>query len=171
MTAHNRRERGSALIVTVMLLLLIGMVGLSALDTVMRDQQVAGFQNRSTVAFYAAEAGLAQAKDEVRRNGLLVTLGETIAFVTYGSPAYFGDTSLYPYGQPKYYADPDVANPLQAMNPVASPGGAGSNMRMGGASWSRSAPYRLNVVGEAPGADGGRSRLEAVVLKPISGGY
>ena len=65
----KRRESGSALIVTVMLLLLLGVIGLSALDTVMRDQQVAGFQNRSTAAFYAAEAGLSrgQGRDPLAR--------------------------------------------------------------------------------------------------------
>ena len=64
-----RRQNGSALIVTVMLLLLLGVIGLSALDTVMRDQQVAGFQNRSTAAFYAAEAGVAHQQHRSRRHG------------------------------------------------------------------------------------------------------
>ena len=73
-----RREAGSALIITVLLLLLLGVIGLSALDTVTRDQQVAGAQNRSTAALYAAEAGLAQAKDEVRRNYNYARIGEQI---------------------------------------------------------------------------------------------
>lgn len=165
-----RREEGSALIITVMLLLLLGVIGLSALDTVTRDQQVAGFQNRSTAAFYAAEAGLAQAKDEVRRNYNYAVIGEEITtFATYGAPAEFGDTSLYPQGRPKYYADPDVADPLKAMEPVSTPGGGGSNMRMGGASWGYSAPYKLRVVGET--ADQAKAKLEAVVLNRIPGGY
>ena len=66
----RRRESGSALIITVLVMLLLGAIGISALDTVMRDQQVAGYQNRSSTAFYAAEAGVAAAKDLVRRNVL-----------------------------------------------------------------------------------------------------
>jgi hypothetical protein len=164
-----RRESGSALIVTVLLLLLLGLIGLSALDTVMRDQQVAGFQNRSTAAFYAAEAGLARAKDEVRRNYNFAAIGEVITtFPGEAAPAEFGDTALYPYGRPRYYADPDVAEPMRALDPVASPGG-GSNMRMGGSSWGYAAPYLLRVVGET--TDGARSKLEAVVMNRIPGGY
>jgi hypothetical protein len=165
-----RRQTGSALVVTVMVLLLLGVIGLSALDTVMRDQQVAGFQNRSTAAFYAAEAGLAQAKDEVRRNYNYAVIAEEITtFPTYAAPAEFGDTSLYPYGRPQYYADPDVAQPMKALNPVSSPGGGGSNMRMGGSSWGYAAPYKLRVVGET--ADGAKAKIESVVLNRIPGGY
>lgn len=165
-----RREAGSALIITVLLLLLLGALGLSALDTVTRDQQVAGYQNRSTSAFYAAEAGLAQAKDEVRRNYFFGAIGEVVTtFPTSASPGSFGDSSLYPYGRPQYYADPDVSEPMKALDPVAKPGGGGSNMRMGGASWGYSAPYRLRVVGET--ADGARAKLESVVLNQIPGGY
>jgi type IV pilus assembly PilX-like protein len=165
-----RRENGSALILTVMVLLLLGMIGMSALDTVMRDQQVAGFQNRSTAAFYAAEAGLAAAKDEVRKNYNYASIGEAITtFPTSASPGTFGDTSLYPYGLPKYYADPDVTDPMKAMDPVSSPGGGGSNMRMGGSNWGYAAPYKLRVVGATP--DGAKAKLEAVVMNRIPGGY
>jgi hypothetical protein len=165
-----RRESGSALIITMMVLLLLGVIGLSALDTVMRDQQVAGFQNRSTAAFYAAEAGLAAAKDEVRKNYNYATIGEEITtFPLVGAPGEFGDTALYPYGRPQYYADPDVAEPMKAMNPVSSPGGGGSNMRIGGSSWGYAAPYKLRVVGRT--VDGAKSKLEAVVMNRIPGGY
>jgi len=166
----RRSENGSALILTIMVLLLLGVIGLSALDTVMRDQQVAGFQNRSTAAFYAAEAGLATAKDEVRKNYNYARIGETITtFPTSAAPGSFGDTSLYPYGRPQYYQDPDVADPMKALNPVASPGGGGSNMRMGGSSWGYAAPYKLRVVGKT--ADGAKAKLEAVVMNRIPGGY
>lgn len=162
-----RREGGSALIITVMLLLLLGVIGLSALDTVTRDQQVAGFQNRSTAAFYVAEAGLAQAKDEVRRNGNFTGLGEQLAFATEAAPSQFGDASLYPHGRPKYYGDPDHPA-IEAAMAMRTPGAGGSNLQMGG-SFGFAAPYQIRIVGET--ADGAKARLEAVVLKPISAGY
>lgn len=163
----KRREAGSALIVTVMLLMLLGVIGLSALDTVMRDQQVAGFQNRSTAAFYAAEAGLSEAKDEIRSRGWLQARGETFAFSTYATPGEIGDTSLYPYGQPTYYGDPDIADPVKSLDVVVKdPGGAGSNMRMGsGPQWSPKALYYVRVVGNTP--DGAASKLEAVVWNRV----
>jgi len=166
----RRREGGSALIVTVMILLLLGVIGLSALDTVMRDQQVAGFQNRSTLALYAAEAGLAEAKDEVRRNYNYAVIGELVTtFPSVGSPGHFGDPSLYPAGQPAYYADPDVTDSMKALDPVSSPGGGGSNMRVGGSSWGYSAPYKLRVVGKT--FDGATAKVESVVMNRIPGGY
>jgi hypothetical protein len=165
-----RREAGSALIITVLLLLLLGVIGLSALDTVTRDQQVAGAQNRSTAALYAAEAGLAQAKDEVRRNYNYARIGEQITtFATEANPAQFGDAALYPNGRPEYYADPGDPDAMKALSPVSSPGGGGSNMRIGGASWGYAAPYKLRVVGET--ADGAKAKLEAVVMNQIPGGY
>ncbi len=82
----RRRESGSALIITVLVMLLLGAIGISALDTVMRDQQVAGYQNRSSTAFYAAEAGVAQAKDLVRRNVLSGT-ERARDFADYATPS------------------------------------------------------------------------------------
>lgn len=163
----KRRESGSALIITVLLLLLLGVIGLSALDTVMRDQQVAGFQNRSTAAFYAAEAGLSEAKDEIRSRGWLQARGETFAFNTYAAPGEIGDSTLYPYGLPTYYGDPAIADPVKSLDVVVKdPGGAGSNMRMGsGPQWSPKALYYVRVVGRT--SDGAASKLEAVVWNRV----
>ncbi|RIL05845.1 MAG: hypothetical protein DCC71_08890 [Proteobacteria bacterium] len=164
-----RREAGSALIVTVMLLLLLGVIGLSALDTVMRDQQVAGFQNRSTAAFYAAEAGVAAAKDIIRGQ-LFYTVGESVTFASYSTPAEIGDTSLYPNGRPRYYGDPDVTQPITALpQTLRSPGAGGSNMRQGAQAFNTFGLYRLRVVGQT--ADGATSKIEAVTLNNTYSGY
>jgi len=58
-------EGGSALLVTVMLLMMLGLIGLAALNTTTRDQQVAGFQNRKRMALYAADAGIAEALERI----------------------------------------------------------------------------------------------------------
>lgn len=160
-----RRQNGSALIVTVMLLLLLGVIGLSALDTVMRDQQVAGFQNRSTAAFYAAEAGVAEAKSLVR--GAMFVTGNPTGMATYASPATIGDTALYPDGMPTYYGDPDVAAPIERLpQSLRQPGVGGSNMAMGtGEALDTLALFRLRVVGRT--ADGATSKVEAVVHSPM----
>jgi len=62
-----KRAGGSALLVTVMLLLMIGLVGLAALNTTMRDQQVAGFQNRKRVEAHEADHEQEHHRDEERR--------------------------------------------------------------------------------------------------------
>ena len=64
---RRRRESGSALLVAMLLLALMGVIGLASLNTVMRDRQVAGFQNQAQTALYAADAGIAEGLDVLRR--------------------------------------------------------------------------------------------------------
>lgn len=61
-----KREDGAALLVAMLMLVLMGMIGLASLDTVMRDRQVAGFQNQAQSALYAADAGVAESIDILR---------------------------------------------------------------------------------------------------------
>jgi len=166
----RRRESGSALIITVLVMLLLGGIGISALDTVMRDQQVAGYQNRSSTAFYAAEAGVAAAKDIVRRNVLSGT--ERLSFADSATPVLLSDTSTYPYGQPLYYGSPkpgeDAVQSLDHSLKIA--GAAGSDMRQGmGPSWNNFALWQIRVAGQT--ADGAVAKIEAVTLNQVPGGY
>jgi hypothetical protein len=160
-----RREGGSALIVTVLLLVLLGIVGLAALDTVARDQQVAGFQNRSRLAFYAAEAGVADAKNRLRD---VWTTETTVAFPAKAAALPVGDTALFPYGQPSYYADPSVAAGIEYMNAGAPSVGGGHDQRLGGSTRVNTL-WRIRVEGSAPG--GTTSRLEVVATRELDGGY
>ena len=165
----RRREAGSALIITVLVMLLLGAIGLSALDTVMRDQQVAGFQNRSSEAFYAAEAGVAAAKDLIRQN--VFSPKDTVNFATYAAPVLIGDSYTYPYGQPKYYGDPKATDAIKSLDQTLTVSGAGgSNMRQGtGASWNKFNLMQIRVAGQTP--DGAISRLEVVTTNQMPGGY
>lgn len=157
-------EAGSALLVTVMLLVLMGGLAMASLEIVSRDQQVAGFQNRSVTAFYAAEAGAARARSLVRT----VTLrSDTPAFPDSDDPEELGDSGTYAHGQPAYLGDPDFANPIR----YARDGqiyANGGNMRMGGQKFVKTL-WQINVLGTAPG--GSRSRVEVVETKVLSKGY
>ena len=55
-----------ALLMTMLLLILMGIIGLASMDTMMRDRQVAGYQNLSQAALYAADAGVAASLDILR---------------------------------------------------------------------------------------------------------
>jgi hypothetical protein len=77
--------------VAVMMLVMMGAIGLAGLNSVTADRQTAGYQNRKRVAFYAAESGLAEAR-EAMRNGGVPTVSTTSV----------GDTPSYPYGLPAY---------------------------------------------------------------------
>ena len=67
MRAERRRESGAALLVSVLLLALMGVVGLASLDTVMRDRQVAGFSSNAQNALYAADAGISASLNLIRQ--------------------------------------------------------------------------------------------------------
>jgi hypothetical protein len=163
-----RRETGSALIITVLILLLLGVIGLNALDTVTRDQQVAGFQNSASVALYAAEAGVSEAKSLV---ATALDTTATFVFPDLATPGLLADTTLYPNGQPEYYGDPNVAKAIEPLNATLStPGAGGTNMRVGaGANFGKSALWRIRVEGQSPG--GSKSKIEVVATSPITSGY
>jgi hypothetical protein len=161
----HRREGGSALIVTVLLLVLLTVIGLAALDTVTRDQQVAGFQNRSRLAFYAAEAGVADAKNRLRD---VWSTDDAVDFPDENDAVLLGDAATFPGGQPRYYADPEADAGVEYMDASAPSIAGGHDIREGGAKWINTL-WRIRVAGSAPG--GTLSRIEVVATRELSGGY
>ena len=88
-TSRGKREEGVALMLAVLLLVAVSALAMSTMQTVATDGQVAGFQNQEAVAFYAAEAGIADACAVVRNMGACAQV-------------------------PDYPADfPDAANPVE----------------------------------------------------------
>jgi hypothetical protein len=98
--SEHRRERGSALLVAMLMLALMGIIGIASLETVARDRQVAGFGNLAQSALYAADAGIAESLDLLRQEivGAALTQGdcltadimdEDIADRTLPNSAYF----------------------------------------------------------------------------------
>lgn len=93
---ERRLEQGSALLVAMVMLALMGLIGFASLDTVMRDRQVAGFQSRAQTALYAADAGVAQGLDLLRQEivGAALTPGDCLTgalpATTLGNGASYG---------------------------------------------------------------------------------
>jgi prepilin-type N-terminal cleavage/methylation domain-containing protein len=155
----NRRREGSALLVAVMMLVLMGLIGMAALDSMTKDRQVAGFQNRARLAFYAADAGVAA--------GLNLVVTKVIdRSTTPPLPATaLGDAVIYPYGQPGFRGDPKFPNPIF----WKGDGGvvAGTSLQGGGPQFVNTL-WQIRVEGQTP--DGGRARLEAMATKMLVGG-
>jgi hypothetical protein len=162
MTRSARREGGSALFVAVMMLVLMGFLGLMALDRVTRDQQVAGYMNRSRTAFYAAEAGVAAGRAIVRETNDRSSKPALPA-------QYLGDTSLYDVegGLPQYGPDPAFADPIRYIGETGT-GAEGGNLQMKGQKFAGTL-WQINVVGESP--DGSETRLEVMEVRVLSSGY
>lgn len=155
-----KREQGAALLVAVMMLVLMGMIGLAALDTVAQDRQIAGFQNRARTAFYAAEAGVGTSKNLVRTAGERT---DTPALAT----TNLGDTAAYPTGQPAYVGDPEFADPVRYVRD-GPPWAQGGDLRVGKQKLVHTL-WQTNVQGTTP--DGALARLEAMLTKLLASGY
>ncbi len=159
--ARNKREQGAALIVTVMLLVLMGLIGIAAMETVTQDRKVAGFQTQSKMALYAAEAGLSDAKERLTTDPnaydktAVVPFPACAAAINYGDPAIYG---ALPYtAQPSYCADPNIG-----VNPaIQYVGSQPVSINM-----DQSLPrevywlYRIRVQGQASGQN--TARLDTV---------
>lgn len=142
---ENRRESGVAMFVAVLLLVLMGWIGLSALNTTTRDQQVAGYQNRSRSAFFAAEAGAAKGRAVLRT---VSDRNSTPALPT----AFLGDAAMYArwQQQPQYYADPAFPKPIRYVTDIGpAPGANLANPKLFSTLWL------INVVGQSYDASGG----------------
>lgn len=162
-------ESGSALFVAMMMLVLMGALGIAALDTVTTDAQVAGFQNRATSAFYAADAGAAEARSLIRN---VWSRGATPAFHTETAPATLGDTTTYKYGLPSYFGDPAVA-PDPPIRYAKDGSGAvaanfGMNLQAKGQKLVETL-WQINIEGQGP--NGSRARVEVMESKILSKGY
>ena len=169
MSAKNPRqgESGVALLVAVMMLVLMGMIGIAALETVTQDRKVAGFQTRARAAFYAAEAGLGTSKNLVRTTG-----ERTIMPVL--ATTNLADTATYPHGRPSFTGDPgdpgDPGFPNPAVRYVrdGAPWVQGGDLRVGRQKLVNTL-WQANVQGNTP--DGAMARLEAMLSKLLSSGY
>ncbi len=158
---NTKSEAGAALIVTMLLLVLMGLIGIAAMDTVAQDRKVAGFQTQSKMALYAAEAGLSDAKERLTTDPNAYDKTAVVPFPNCVGATNFGDPAIYgalPYtAQPSYCGDPTIG-----VNPsIQYVGSQPVSINM-----DQSLPrevywlYRIRVQGQGSGAH--TARLDTV---------
>ncbi len=140
MMRHSRkRQQGSALLIVMLLMALMGIIGFAALEAVTRDQRVAGFMKRKKVAFFAAEAGVSAALYALRTTEEPDFDSSTV-----------GDSSWFAQGLPTYSLDAGGGASSTNLGTGAMPG---MNMQIG----QNNSPkftiryWEVNVKGEAFG--------------------
>lgn len=172
---ERRRESGAALLIAILLLTMLGVIGLASMETVTRDRQVAGFQNRGRVALYAAEAGVAHATGIIRQNAQVLAPGGEGALESF-DPAFPGKGTTpvatigsdFPApGSPSYRMDPNAQDPTAPTAPAKAvrymgrgelcPGWVMS-MTVGSVIWAE-ALWDIRVTGSGPG--GGNVDIQA----------
>ncbi len=173
MTARNlrRREAGSAMLVAVIMLVMMGLLGLAALETAGEDQKIAGLSNRSRSAFYAAEAGAAHGRQ-------LIAAADSRSSTPALPNTSLGDATLYVryQTQPRYFADPAPPAGGAAIQYVDDAGPA-EGMNLANPKYVNTI-WRINVVGQSPENAGGTwtqrpstARVEVMQTKVLSRDY
>ena len=169
--AKPRREEGIALMLAVLLLVAVSALALSTMQTAASDGTVAGFQNQEQIAFYAAEAGIADARAVIRNMGERSEVPDYPGdFPDEDNPEELSNPSEFETGdQPIYYADPNppTAAPIMYVGEGA-PCTEGCNMTLGGLKFNHT-KWQVNVVGESPSGD--QKRLEVVATRLLAVGY
>lgn len=145
--SRSRRSQGGfALLLTVLLLLMLASLAFAGLDTVQRDQQVAGFMNRKRVSLHAADAAVAKALETLSQTGTPTVPSTTLA-----------DTSLYPHGRPSFEVDSTAASTVDGLGVGGVPGMNLQPTQNGQPAYQMQY-WRIRVQGNAPG--GTVSRVE-----------
>ncbi len=167
--AERRREGGMALMLSILLLITVSALALSTMQTAASDGTVAGFQNQEAMAFYAAEAAVAEARNLVRAMGERSQVPEYPAdFPDEANPVELSSASDFPTGeQPVYYADPNPPTPIGYVG-EGRQCTEGCNMTIGGAKYNHT-KWQINVIGESPSGD--QKRLEVVATRLLAVGY
>jgi len=158
-----------ALMLSILLLITVSALALSTMQTAATDGSVAGFQNQETMAFYAAEAAIAEAREVVREMGERSQVPAYPAdFPNQANPTQLSTASSYETGaQPVYYADPNPPTPIAYVG-EGKQCTEGCNMTLGGAKYNHT-KWQINVVGESPSGD--QKRLEVVATRLLAVGY
>lgn len=76
-TSERNHERGSALIIGIVFLLILTMIGVAGMQTSVLEERMAGNLRDRELAFQAAEAGLRDAEEEVLEKAVLPTFKST----------------------------------------------------------------------------------------------
>ena len=167
----HRREQGSAMLIAVMMLVLMGLLGVAAMETAGEDQKIAGLTNRSRSAFYAAEAGAAHGRQ------LITEVGSRTDVPTLPQ-SFLGDAAMYSRNasQPQYAEDPNPPGGGTAIQYVEDAGPA-EGMNLANPTFVNTI-WRINVVGQSPENAGGvwtqrasTARVEVMESKVLSTGY
>jgi hypothetical protein len=159
------------MLMAVMMLVLMGLLGVAALDTASQDQQIAGLTNRSKSAFYAAEAGAAHGRQ-------LVASADARATAPVLPAVNLGDAAMYAryQQQPRYFPDPNPPGGGPAIRYMED-GGPAEGMNLSNPRYVNTI-WRINVIGQSPENGAGvfeqrasTSRVEVQETKILSSGY
>jgi len=155
-TARDRDE-GVALIVTVLLLMIVSAIGLSALQHAGDESAVSASSRRKTVTMHAADAALTALADRLQTAS--VTSPNFTAPMD--EPTFMTSPNGLPIGVRTGTADSAVAMPIRK---VGTATGGGGQLNIGSAATQSYGIYRASIV--ATDSGGGRTQIQAQFRVP-----
>ena len=166
---NSKRERGVALMMAVLLLITVSGLALSTMQTVASDGSVAGYQNQDQMAFYAAEAAIADAREVVRGMAARDEVPTyPVDFPDQNTPVALATPGDYVTGQqPSYFVDPTEVTPIAYVGEGLMCT-EGCNMTLGGIKYNHT-KWKINVIGQSPSGD--QKRIEVVATRLLAVGY
>ncbi len=152
---RHRREAGAALLVAMMMLALMAIIGFAAMNTVMRDRQVAGNRSLTQSALYAADAGIADGLETLRTTVITnaVTAGDCLS-ATIPNVNLPNNTSYGP--------DPNATNQICMVALDAQCAGLGTSINQGQPIYLLTY-WDIRTEGQAPG--GARAAVQATASR------
>ncbi len=111
MRYSRKHQQGSALLIVMLVMAMMGIIGFAALEAVTRDQRVAGFMKRKKIAFFAAEAGVSAALHALQTTNKPDFTGSTV-----------GDGAWFKHGLPTYALDASAGASTSDLGNAALPG-------------------------------------------------
>ena len=154
MRMHSRKhQRGSALLIVMLVMAMMGLIGFAALEAVTRDQRVAGFMKRKKIAFFAAVAGVSRALYALRTNEDPTFTASTI-----------GDASWFEHGLPTYSLDTSGGAASKDLGTGALPG-MNLQVGQGGVAKFTIRYWEVNLKGEATGGTVSRIQIASGTIE------
>ena len=156
--ARSEGQEGIALIVTVLLLLMVSAIGISALQQAGDELTASSTSRRKVNVVYAADAALNVVINQVRTSAAAVGIPNTQPFT---NPALMNDDAGFPIAAWTGTADNAVP---QAIFKVGSTQGAKSQLNVNSANTYAYGVYRTGVA--AADSAGGRAQVQAQFTVP-----
>jgi hypothetical protein len=154
----DERQGGSVLFLCMLLMALLALVGMASMEAVTADRRVGGFQSRTNLALYAAEAGVARAMRILTTSNLPAGAAALEDFTPALPATEVGDASQHPKGRPSFAGDPGVADPITYLGSGAPCEEMLTSMEVGGPLFLYSL-WDIRVQGQTP--EGAAKRVQA----------
>ena len=154
------RQEGVALILTVLMLLLISALGLSALQHAGDENAVAASSRRKLTVVYAADAALNMASDQLLNSATAYPDQTPLNVVN-----LFQDESGLNISARSGTIDNPVAQPIMRVGTTVA---SGSQLNVNSSNTTSYGVYRIGIV--ATDAGGGRAQVQAQITVAEGGG-